>query len=140
MIFRLRIAPQAPEYYDGFAIEGHNVFSVSDTTQHAYFRRQVSSLFSRKNVLTFERNLWEHAKALSKQLAVCTSDGTLVGLGLVKMDKCMALGVVSKFQYGDSSNALMKPGFQDEILETIEGFSPSNHFVSNLSLFECLKN
>lgn len=120
---------QSPEYYNAFAVAGHNVFSVSDPTEHAYFRRQLSSQFARRTLLSFETQLWEHAFVLLKQLSFQAKNGMTVDL--VKMGRCLAMDVISKYQYGDSSNALLKPAFHEELLDVIEGFAPINHFVGS---------
>lgn len=122
---------QSPEYYNAFAVAGHNVFTVSDPTEHAYFRRQLSSQFARKTLLSFETQLWEHAYVLLKQLSLQATNGMVVDL--VKMGRCLAMDVISKYQYGDSSNALLKPAFHEELLDVIEGFAPINHFVGSPS-------
>ena len=103
------------------------MFSTSDPKQHTHYRRQLSNHFARKSILSFERTIWESSTVLRKQLALYGTRGAVVDL--TKMGRCLALDVVSQFAYGESSNALLKSGFHEELLDVIDGFSPVSHFV-----------
>lgn len=56
------------------------------------------------------------------------NSGRLVDL--TKMFRCFALDVVSKFTYGESFDALLKPEFSEELLDVFDKFAPASFFVS----------
>ena len=118
---------QDPNFYGVFANEHQNVFSTSNPEDHSQYRRLLSNSFSRKSILVFEKHIWEKASLWSVLLQ---RDLTVVDL--TKLFRCFALDVVSEFIYGESFGALLKPRFEEELLDAFDKFSPASYFVSTL--------
>ena len=51
-------------------------------------------------------------------------------LDLTKMFRCYALDAVSNFTYGESFDALLKPDFEETLLEAFDKFATASFFVS----------
>lgn len=106
------------------------MFSTSDPELHSQYRRVVSNAFSRKSVLAYEQHIWERAFIMSRQLRAHYTHRE-PWLDLTKLFRCFALDVVSKYTYGESFDALLKPGFDETLLEAFDKFAPASFFVGS---------
>lgn len=104
------------------------MFSTSDPEMHSQYRRVVSNAFSRKSVLAYEQHIWERAFIMSRQLQAHYTH-TESCIDLTKLFRCFALDVVTKYTYGESFDALLKPGFDEPLLEAFDKFGPASFFV-----------
>jgi hypothetical protein len=105
------------------------MFSTSDRELHSQYRRVVSNAFSRKSVIAYEQHIWERAFIMSRHLRAHYTH-TESCLDLTKLFRCFALDVVTKYTYGESFDALLKPGFDETLLEAFDKFGPASIFVS----------
>ena len=50
-------------------------------------------------------------------------------LDLTKVFRCLALDVVTEYTYGESFESLLKPGFDEPLLDAFDKFGPASFFV-----------
>ncbi|OQU99446.1 hypothetical protein CLAIMM_05077 [Cladophialophora immunda] len=125
-----------PAFYDTFANEDINVFTVSSSVEHGYHRRLLSGGFARKKVLEFEPEIWKLATRLTTLLDDDYVSGRLVDL--TKLFRSFALDVVSRFSFGESYGALSRPDLDEPLLDAFDKFGRASFLLMNFPMIRKL--
>ncbi|KAI7968520.1 hypothetical protein EIK77_006539 [Talaromyces pinophilus] len=121
----VRIGPnEATYFYEPFKTGPSSTFQTAEPREHSTLRRLISKPFSKKSVLEFEPHIWESIDTLSTVLRQNSETNTFFDLS--KMSRCLSLDFITKFTYGESTEAVKSPDFHEDILDAFDSFSISN--------------
>ncbi|KIX96549.1 uncharacterized protein Z520_07815 [Fonsecaea multimorphosa CBS 102226] len=125
-----------PAFYDTFANEDVNVFTVSDAVEHGYHRRLLSGGFARKKVLEFEPEIWKVVTRLMTLVDDEYASGRPVDL--TKLCRSFALDVVSCYSFGESYGALWRPTLDEPLLAAFDRFGRASFLLMNFPTIRSL--